>query len=323
MKFKYLFILLITLFFIGCTDKNEPNDILKLGNTVWPGYEPLYLGQHKKIIDREDVRLVEYTSTTKVLRAYRNNQIDAAAMTLYDVLILLAEGYDPQIILVMDISNGGDVIISQNEYKNLHDLKGKTVGIENSAMGIQVLSRALDKYDMNIDDVIMKRYDGYEHQKAYKEKKIDAIVTYEPMRTQMLNEGSNEIFTSKEMPNEILDVLVVRKKYLDTHTKQIKRLIDNWYKSLKYKNENRIETNNFFAKRLKIQAKEVDGAFEGLILPTRNENIDFFNNKDPYILKVAKNIELLMLNNGFIDKTLDVNNLLDYDISSLYELNSK
>jgi len=320
MRIFYFFIL-IGLAFTGCTDKKEPISTLHLGSTVWPGYEPLFLGQKKNIIDKKSIHLVEYISSSQTLRAFRRGQIDAAALTLYDALLLLSEGIGIKVVLVFDVSNGGDVIISQNRFLHFKDLYGKTIGLEKSTMGLHVLSKALKINDMKIGDVKIKKFEGYEHERAFEKRELDAIVTYEPMRSRMLKEGANEVFSSKEMPNEIIDVLIIRDEYLNKHPKQIKKLIVDWYRTLEYYKANIVESNTFFAKRLKLDPKDVNGSFDTLILPSKEENIKLLNEGEtPFLLKVSANIEGLMFADRLIDKELPIDSLLDYDLSKLYDI---
>ena len=59
-----------------------------LGTNVWPGYEPLYLARSLGYWDDSSVKLVEYSSASQVIRAFRNDAIHIAALTLDEVLLL-------------------------------------------------------------------------------------------------------------------------------------------------------------------------------------------------------------------------------------------
>ncbi len=276
---------------------------------------PFTLPKEKGIIDATNVRLVEYTSMSKVLSAYRNKQIDAAAVTLYDALLLLDEGFSPKVVLIMDVSHGGDVIISQKDLPQFQDLKGKTVGLEKSAMGIQVLARSLEVNHMTLQDIKVKMLEGFEHERAFKEKKIDALVTYEPIRSKLLQQGAQEVFTSKEMPNEIIDVLIIRKEYLETHLEEIAELTDKWYQALAFYKEHPKESKLIFSKRLNLNAKDLDSVFEGLIIPSRQQNLEFFNPSVPSLITISKEMEKLMIKNKYLKKSIDIESLIDYDRS--------
>jgi len=46
---------------------------------------------------------------------------------------------------------------------------------------------------------------------AFKKRQVDAIVTFEPVKSELLSSGANILFDSHQIPGRIVDVLVVRK----------------------------------------------------------------------------------------------------------------
>jgi len=224
-------------------------------------------------------------------------------------------------VLILDVSHGGDVILTQKELSNFKDLKGKTVGLEKNSMGIHVLSRALGVNDMQIEDINLKIVEGYEHINAFDNQKVDGIVTYEPMRTKLLKKGANEVFNSKQMPNEIIDVLIVRKAFLETHIKQVTQLIEGWYKSLAFYKEHPEKSRLIFSQRLNLDTQGVKNAFNSILIPSKQENLEFFTPNDPSVLKIAKDIETLMLKNNYLQDSINTQSLLDYDRSLLSDMN--
>jgi len=69
------------------------------------------------------------------LNAYRNGIIDAAALTMDEVFTLQSEGLAPKIVLVLDISKGGDAILGRPGITTFKQLQGRRVGVENTALG--------------------------------------------------------------------------------------------------------------------------------------------------------------------------------------------
>ena len=149
--FQLLTLMLFIILFNGCINDNKI-ETLKIGTNSWPGYEPLYLAQ-KDNKYKENIKVNTYDSTTIVLEKYRSGEIHAAALTLDEVILLKSQGYSPIIITIMDISNGGDVIIAKHNIKSVKDLKDKSVGVENSALGSFMINRALELSHMSNDDI--------------------------------------------------------------------------------------------------------------------------------------------------------------------------
>ncbi len=260
-------LLLVTLF--ACSE--EPQQPIRLGTNIWPGYEPLYLAQHLDLIKPEEFRLIEYPSASEVIRAFRNRSLEAAALTLDEALLLQQDDIPVSVVLVTDISDGGDVIMARKEIGDMTALKGKRVAVESSALGGYVIARALELHGMSLNDIEIRHLEVSAHQAAYSSGKVDAAVTFEPVRTQLLNLGAHEIFTSKEVPGEIVDVLVVHNSLLQ-QTKRLKALIDGWFTALDHLKSQPQSAAAIIASRHKITAAEVLGSFEGLQLPDRREN---------------------------------------------------
>lgn len=290
---------------------NDKKDFFKIGTTLWPGYEPFYLGREKGIVNKEEFHLVEYLSASQVIQAFRNNAIDAAALTMDEVLILASEGFDPVVILVLDSSYGGDAIISKAKYQSFDDLKGKKVGYESSALGAYFLSRALNKNNLTKQNIILVPMNVNETERALKAGDVDAVVTFEPARTRLIESGYREIFSSRDIPDEILDVLIVRRSMLTEKSKSLTNLVDNWFASLDYFNKNRSESLGIMNQRLKLSKAGLLTAFDGIVFPDRNQNIKMLGKKEGEggLLDVTNNLMDEMIINNLLDNKFEINDI--------------
>jgi NitT/TauT family transport system substrate-binding protein len=55
-----------------------------------------------------------------------------------------------------------------------------------------------------------------EHVLAFEEERIDAVVTAEPMCSRLSASGASVVFTSKEIPGEVVDTIVTRVEFVKT-----------------------------------------------------------------------------------------------------------
>jgi NitT/TauT family transport system substrate-binding protein len=244
---------------------------LRVGTTLWPGYEPLYLAEEINAY-KSDIRLINYPSTSEVLRAFKNHTLEAAALTLDEVILLSESGTAIDIILILDISEGADVIMGHPELVNMQGLIGAKVAVESTAVGAYTLSRALEMHNIDIQDISLVNAVLSSHKESYTKKLADAVVTFEPVRTQLLNQGAIELFSSKEIPGEILDVLVVHKNTINTHKEQLYDIAKGWFKGLQQIKKSPNASYRFIASRLKLTEKEVKDSYLGLSLPSLSEN---------------------------------------------------
>lgn len=82
--------MLISALMLGC-DSGQTNSI-RVGTNAWPGYESGYLAEAKQLYGAAKIRMRQFSSATEVLRAFRNETIDVAALTLDETLLLAQEG---------------------------------------------------------------------------------------------------------------------------------------------------------------------------------------------------------------------------------------
>lgn len=248
-----------------------PQEELQIGTNVWPGYEPLYLARDLGLLDPEKIRLGEFTSATQVIRALRNGLLDGGTVTLDEALLLLESGVEVDVVLVMDISDGGDAILARPPAKTLADLAGRPVAVESNALGAFMLVRALEIYGMSPGEVEVKPYTVNGHLEAYTSGAVDGVVTFEPVRSHLLRVGAKVVFDSRQIPGEIVDVLVVRRSLSRADDPRITHLIQAWYGALKLLEEQPQEAAMHMGRRLKLKPEAVLASYEGLHLPGAKE----------------------------------------------------
>ena len=177
-----------------------PSRRLRIGTNVWIGSEPLYLARELGHLDPKVVQLVEYPSASEVLRAYRNQAIDGMVISLDELFSLAADGLQPRIILVVDVSTGADVVVGRKGMRTMRDLKGKAVAVESGALGAFVLSRALALNGMQAGDVNVVHLESNEQPSAFEAGQVDGAVTFDPYRAQFLRAGASTLFDSTQIP---------------------------------------------------------------------------------------------------------------------------
>ncbi len=305
--------LAVLLLISGCSIE-APVIPTKIGTHVWPGYEPLYLARANGQLDAEMVQLVEYPSASEVIRSFRNGSLDAAALTLDEVLLLVQSNIPVKVVLVMDISEGGDVIMARPEIKSFEDLHGKRIGVEGNALGAYVISRALELNKMSLGDVVLKNIEVSAHEDAYSNNQVDAVVTFEPVRTNLLNQGAHVVFSSREIPGEIVDVLVVHDEYLRTNPARIRRVVSAWFEALNFMKQQKSKAMQIIAKRLLIKPEEAEASYQGLILPGLKENRQMLSSPTPSLNEIRQRLEQTMLANDLLLYSLDTTNLFTAEL---------
>ncbi|MBF0256659.1 MAG: ABC transporter substrate-binding protein [Gammaproteobacteria bacterium] len=292
----------------------QAQQTLRVGTNLWPGYEPLYLAREiAKPGWGEAVRLVEYPSATEVLRAFRNRAIEAAGLTLDEVLLLKQDGLPLRVVLVMDISQGADVIIARQGIASMAGLRGKKVAVESGALGAYVLTRALELHGLRLDEIESVHLDVSGHRQAFESGQVDAVVTFEPVRTQLLNAGGAEIFSSREIPGEVVEVLVVHEAALQRQPEAVKQLLKGWFQALQLLQHQPQQAAELMGQRLKLSAAEVLDSLAGLHLPSREENLKLLGGPTPDLAKSLNRLHRLMRERDLLGSEIKLQQLLSAD----------
>ncbi|MFZ5864152.1 MAG: ABC transporter substrate-binding protein [Nitrospirota bacterium] len=292
----------------GC--RPEPPPVLRIGTNVWPGYEPLYLARHRGYFD-STIRLVEYSSASQVLGAYRNGAIEAAALTLDEALVLVAQGHSVRVLLVMDGSRGGDVLLGGPRVRAWSDVKGRRVGVEESAVGAYLLTRALQLHGLTNADIHIVSVPVDEHERAFREGRVDAVVTFEPVRTALLAAGATELFSSADIPDEILDVLVVRGDRVDALRGQLDLLLRGWFRALDDIKRTPHDAATVMAKRLVLDADQVLMSYRGVWLPSPTENRALLAGEPPTLDAAIRRLSSFMVDHRLLQHPVEPAGLVD------------
>jgi NitT/TauT family transport system substrate-binding protein len=260
--------------------------------------------------DSASVHLVEYLSATDCLRAFGNGTLEAAALTL-DEAILLAEDQVPlKIVLVMDISHGADVVMARPEFSSLADLKGRRIGVEDTALGAYMLTRALQSARLSRTDIEVVPLVVNEHERAFVEGRVDAVVTFEPTRTRLLSVGAHQIFSSRDIPGEIMDVLVMRRTYVEHHPQQVEGLLTTWFRALAYLHDHPDDAARRMCERVDLSASEFLQSLDSLHSPSREENQRLLGGTPPALVVPARQLIQTMLEANLLQQPIAIEGLL-------------
>ena len=292
----------------GCTPPAPP---LRIGAHVWPGYELLYLSQTQGWLDARQVRLIEVPSASASLRALSSQTMEGAGLTLDELLTARERGVRLTVVAVVDVSNGADVVLAQPGLRTVQTLLGKRIGVEASATGAVMLDALLTRHHMALEDVQPVPLSIDEHAQAFLTGQIDAVVTYEPVRTQLLKAGALPLFSSAEVPGLIIDVLALRPEQLATHTEAARHLVAAHFKALAAWRTRPEQCAPHMAARLRLRPQEVPAAFQDILLPDLAANHRWLAPEHGQLYASARHLAQTMLRAGLLQHPADLNGLAD------------
>lgn len=252
--------------------RSGPRGPLRLGCHPWPGYELFFLARDEGDWPADAVHLVEMPSASSSLRGLGTQSLDAAGLTLDEVLTARARGMDLHVVAVLDVSVGADVVLARVGLGSVPALAGRRVGVESSAVGAVMLEAMLSRSGMRTSDIQVVPLAADQHEAAWRDGQIDALVTYDPMAGRLLAEGARPLFSSAEVPGYIVDVLAVRAEVLVPRAAQIRAALAAHFGALAALRQSPQRLLEPLARRLGLSPAELQASLARLELPGVADN---------------------------------------------------
>lgn len=254
---------------------------LKIGYSDWPGWVAWEVAVEKQWFKEEGVDVkFEWFDYVASMDAFAAGQLDAVGMTNGDALVTGATGAKSVMIIMNDYSNGNDMVIGKPGINSIKDLKGKKVGVEVGFVSHLLLLNGLKAAGMSESDVELVNVPTNETPQVLASGDVDAIVAWQPSSGQALNlvPGSKPIYTSKDEPGLIYDLLAVSPSSLDANRDAWKKVAKVWYRVVDYLQDPKTHDDaiKIMASRVGLSAKEYEAFVSGTKILTLEEAKKFY-----------------------------------------------
>lgn len=292
----------------GCS--GEPPVSVTIGVNRWLGYEPLFVARANQSLP-SSVRLAEFTSTSEGMRAFRNGALDAVAVTLDEALSLAQLVPDLSIGLVVDYSDGADVLLARPGLKRVEDMVGRRVGVDSLVVGAYLLGRAFDSRNLDISQTRIVHVPMGRHDLDFSALNVDALVTFEPYRSQQLARGAVQIFSSANVPGEITDVLVFRRSLPQDKQRQLQQVAQTWFDAVDRLLRYDPAAIAVVAERQALTPSQVQEALEAMKFPGIRANRTLLNPENSELNPVLVRLAARMREMDLLTRPVRLDTLLD------------
>ena len=290
----------------GC-GSNHLGRPARIGTNLWPGFEFLYLARERGFFLPQEVRLVDMHSARSLVHNLAAENLEGACMSLDVALAAKSQGLDIEVVAILDISNGADTLLVQPSIARIADLKGKRkrIGLEPTGLGAIMLQLALSKADLSSVDVTQVHLQQSQHTQALLREEVYAVITYEPSLQHLLDQDARLLFSSREIPNQIIDVLVVRRNSLEQHRHNFQQLLRGHVLALEDYRQHPQEAAAILSHRLLLPAEQLPTILEGIKFPDLREIRRLLLDKSARLSQRAEQFIQILLSAGLADHALN------------------
>lgn len=240
--------------------------------TSWPAYNYLYLAEQRQLGRRHglDLKVRQFGSLQDQRLAYVRGDVDVLATTLPETIAVCQEAPArcPELVLVLDESRGGDMVLGAPGLRSMGDLAGRSVGVEPTVLAQFLLLRGLQPHGLGLDDIRLVPGDPSALEDGLRSGRLAAIVTYVPHATPRLQEGRfPRLFGSERLPGEVVDVLAADPVVLRRQPERLRALVTTWWEARRWARQHPREAVALMVEREGLDAAAFAASEAGLIYP--------------------------------------------------------
>ncbi|MBG1265091.1 nitrate ABC transporter substrate-binding protein [Nostoc sp. WHI] len=278
-----------------------------------------FVGEYPGIIAQEkgffkaqgvDVKLIYKRSIQLEQANFSAGKYDGISLSLGSFIILSTTNPDIQGAIVIDQSTGADVVVAQAQIKTVADLKGKKLGANLGGFSEVFVTEMLKTANLTSDDVNLVKLEASEIPQRLKNNTIQAGHTWEPHLSEAMKLGGYILFTSKQTPGLILDMIIFRSDTIRDRPEEIRAFVRGWLQASAYWKANVQEGNAIVSKALKIPSNTL--SLEGINLTNLSENQKLFQSSNPNsIYKTAKIYADFFIRSGNVTRIPELKSLFN------------
>jgi len=278
---------------------------VKVGVSDWPGWVAWYIAQQQGYFKKygADVQLIWFANYSDSIAALSTGQLDANSQTWSDTLGPLAKGLPLKVVLVNDNSAGNDAVMVGPDIRSFTDLKGHTIALEQFSVSHFVLYTALARNGLTPRDVRVVNLSAGDAAAAFMSGRVDAAVVWNPWVNQIEQSGrGHPLFTSKQMPGLIPDLLVAQSEAIKTKRGDLVGMIRAWFDTLTFIHTHPDQAVRIMAKIVGLDAQQYRVFLPGTRFFDAAANLDAFDPHSPRsLVAVEPTIAGFLLSNKLID----------------------
>lgn len=336
---KFLSILLAlcmcTVLFVGCSGKSSESktstsdssaEPIKLA--VYPLPSPYfeYAMESLELFTKNNanVELVEFAQYSDVIQALDSGSVDASIMGITEAVTPIANGLDLDIVLMTDYSAGMDGIVAAPGINSVKDLKGKTIATNIGTMNHMLLLTALEQAGLSESDVNITNMSEGDATAALVGGSIDAASIFDPQMSKAAKEsGGKVIFSSKDLPGELSDVLIIKDSIVKDRADEVQGIVDAWYQVQDKYNKDSDSVVDLISPKAELTNDEFYSLLDGIDIATKDYNKEVFANNGEKMTSLVTKVANFLKDADCIESVPSEDKIKASIVSTFVEAESK
>jgi len=223
---KYFAILISLIFIFSSCSKENTSDGFKISTNSWIGYAPLFYANEKGYLQKLNIQLFMNVSLAEASEIYNIGKAQMVTTTQHEFYTLKNSFPSLTPVILLDRSNGGDMILSNKKIEELKKAEKIYAYLEIDSINAELLKTFIKKNKLDIKKIEFIDQDQAKIQDvSFTKKKAILIVTYTPYDVTLKKKGFQEIASTKDLNSlVVIDALCTTKEFLKQNRNKIEKL---------------------------------------------------------------------------------------------------
>lgn len=204
--------------------------------SIYAGWMPWAYADVEGIVDKWadeygiSIDVVQVNDYVESINQFTSGNVDGCAMTNMDALTIpAASGVDSTALIINDYSDGNDGIVLKGS-DDLADIAGRQVNLVQFSVSHYFLARALESVGLTERDIETVNTSDADIVGLFSSSTTEAVAAWNPQLSAIAEmPDANVVYTSAEIPGEILDMMVVNTQTLADNPALGHALVGAWY----------------------------------------------------------------------------------------------
>jgi NitT/TauT family transport system substrate-binding protein len=258
--YRFASILVVAAFLLaacGGTPAASAKSPLRLAVNLWPGLYPAAIAQEQGFFAKHNVpvEIIFYESYPQTYADLVSGKVDAVSAVIGDVVVI-SNQTNLKFVFAVDSSDGADEFIVGSDIQSAADLKGKRIGVSFGTYSELFVRTLLEQNGLTPDDVTLVNIPAESAVEAFPSQ-VDAIHTYEPYGSAVLEKGGHVLFTSSETPNLMLGAMMFPAALIQDRPEDIQAFTDAWFEAVDWMYTNPDQVPASVAKAFGVTPEDV------------------------------------------------------------------
>lgn len=229
--FRFVTIVLIVILLTACSQSGNSRPMVVAAN-LWIGYSPLYYAEERGWLRQNNIKLVRTTSLAESMNIFKNGSVDVFAGTQYELQEALKLKSTLKTFILLDRSNGGDLILSNKSVEYLKKSEEIDAYLELKSVNTLLLQEFTQLHKINSGKIKYINKTPDSSSKLFLKKRPTVIVTYNPYDILLKKRGYKVIASTTDKKYFIMDALFSTIDTKESFSKEFEALNSAISKSL-------------------------------------------------------------------------------------------